>query len=647
MKAIALYSLKGDVRILRFRLGAVNVITGKSRTGKSALIDIVDYCLGRSTFAVFEGVNRASVAWYAVILRVHDSDVLIAKPSPEGAASSQSRACYRVAPAIEPPPVGELTLNSDDDSVLSSLGGLVGFSQNLTLEKALRTTMPFEANLKHAKFFLFQEQGVVANRQLLFHRQSEAFVEQHIKDTLPYLLGAVREDRLQLVVSLREAKRDLTRARKALAEAESISADSSARSNSLLAEAESVGLIPAGAAVQTSGEALALLRRAGESASIALADAGATNRAPELQEELFQARRTARQIRDRIRQVKAFASEAEGFAREASAQAVRLRSLEAFGGRRTDNVHCPLCDSELKAPTPTIAEMAGALERMNSGLDRVEREKPRVNEHLEALESELEGTLAFVRDQEAALRGLQAESEAERRVRDARSLAARVSGRISLFLETVESLSDNGSLRSAVEEAQARVNRYEQQLAQDEVEEVLTSILNVVSARMSKSAEKLSLEHAGSPYRFDLKKLTVIADTRDRPIPMSRMGSGENWLGCHLITLTALHAHFLAQRRPVPNFLFLDQPSQVYFPSPEAYKALSGTPEAMAAADADIAAVTRMFDFLFDFCEEQAPDFQVIITEHANLPGERFQAALVEPPWQGDLALVPYEWLKR
>jgi hypothetical protein len=66
----------------------------------------------------------------------------------------------------------------------------------------------------------------------------------------------------------------------------------------------------------------------------------------------------------------------------------------------------------------------------------------------------------------------------------------------------------------------------------------------------------------------------------------------------------------------------------------------------MAAADADIAAVTRMFDFLFDFCEEHAPDFQIIVTEHANLPGHRFQEALVEEPWTGDRALVPYDWLK-
>ena len=54
IKSIVLYHRDGRVRELNFRIGALNVITGESRTGKSALIDIVDYCLGRSSFNVFE-----------------------------------------------------------------------------------------------------------------------------------------------------------------------------------------------------------------------------------------------------------------------------------------------------------------------------------------------------------------------------------------------------------------------------------------------------------------------------------------------------------------------------------------------------------------------------------------------------------------
>ncbi|MGI2905634.1 DUF3732 domain-containing protein [Tolypothrix sp. VBCCA 56010] len=166
---------------------------------------------------------------------------------------------------------------------------------------------------------------------------------------------------------------------------------------------------------------------------------------------------------------------------------------------------------------------------------------------------------------------------------------------------------------------------------------------------MTEWAKRLQLEHSDSPYRFDLDKLTVIADRPERPIPMGRMGGGENWLGCHLITLLALHKHFVDRNRPVPRFLFLDQPTQIYFPSEEAYLSLQGTSsDEMIRANADMAAVERMFDFLFDVCEELSPHFQIIIMEHANLGNnERFQNALVEEPWTDERALVPENWLYR
>ena len=44
---LILYNQDGEVRELLFRTGALNILTGASKTGKSAIIDIVDYCTGR------------------------------------------------------------------------------------------------------------------------------------------------------------------------------------------------------------------------------------------------------------------------------------------------------------------------------------------------------------------------------------------------------------------------------------------------------------------------------------------------------------------------------------------------------------------------------------------------------------------------
>ena len=67
---IAIYGHDGQQRALNLRLGGVNVITGSSKTGKSALIDIVDYCFGSGECRVPEGIIRKAVAWFAIRLQL-------------------------------------------------------------------------------------------------------------------------------------------------------------------------------------------------------------------------------------------------------------------------------------------------------------------------------------------------------------------------------------------------------------------------------------------------------------------------------------------------------------------------------------------------------------------------------------------------
>lgn len=52
---IIIYSHDGRKRPLPLHAGKVNIITGASKTGKSALVDIVDYCFGSKECRVPEG----------------------------------------------------------------------------------------------------------------------------------------------------------------------------------------------------------------------------------------------------------------------------------------------------------------------------------------------------------------------------------------------------------------------------------------------------------------------------------------------------------------------------------------------------------------------------------------------------------------
>ena len=56
IKNIILYKDAEHQRVLSFELGKVNIITGESKSGKTALINIVDYCLGSRECKIADGV---------------------------------------------------------------------------------------------------------------------------------------------------------------------------------------------------------------------------------------------------------------------------------------------------------------------------------------------------------------------------------------------------------------------------------------------------------------------------------------------------------------------------------------------------------------------------------------------------------------
>jgi hypothetical protein len=87
--------------------------------------------------------------------------------------------------------------------------------------------------------------------------------------------------------------------------------------------------------------------------------------------------------------------------------------------------------------------------------------------------------------------------------------------------------------------------------------------------------------------------------------------------------------------------LFLDQPSQVYYPPDQE---VSADDFLESLSDTDRQALRRIFKLVFDTVESLIPDFQVIVTEHADLKDdERFQSSIVER-WRQGAALIPQEW---
>lgn len=641
IKSIHIYSHDGRRRDVAFHLNGLNVITGRSSTGKSALSDILEYLMGRSSFNIPEGVIRDRVAWFAVIYQFDGEQVLVAKQTPGAGRASSSLAMVRRGAQLAVPDFAELAVNDEDEGVETLLSRLLGIPENITDVPLTSSRESYQANIKHTHYYLFQKQTIIANKDQLFYRQNEQFQPQAIKDTLPILLGISSRDKYELESRLRGVQRDIRLNGKLLEQARTAVLTSDEKALGLLSEARAVG-IPL-AEVDENGSWIDLLRSvlAWKPTPVPEDDG---LRVSAIENDLVVLREQRREIQQRIDAAIQYAKRSEGFETEAGEQKDRLTSIKLLPKNpATGEWQWPFAEANLGMETPLAAALLAELESLEREMAAVVGERPVLDEYLAAQRQEIQDVGDQLRNKEVELSAAIASSEIIAQMGGRNNAASRVVGRVSLFLEGLVPDEELARLEREDRRLKAKADDLERKIGTDDSRERLVSTLNSIAMHMSGYIQALGGEFGQFPARLDLHNLTVAIDRPGRPIYMPRTGGGENHLAYHLAALLALHRYAANNNQPIPRFLLIDQPTQVYFPSEAVYQAADGSIE-KTETDADLEAVRRLFELLRRFTEEDAPGFQIIVTEHANLRDDWFQAALVERPWTKPPALVPDDW---
>lgn len=643
IKSIHIYSHDGQRRDLHFNVEGLNVITGRSSTGKSALSEIIEYCMGRSTFNVPEGVIRDKVAWFAVIYQFPHEQVLIAKPTPPEGGTSCSTVMQRRGGQLAAPTFKELVVNTDDDAIVALLSRLLGIPENRTEVAIEHSRDSYDANVKHTYYYLFQKQGIVANKDQLFYRQNEAFQPQAIRDTLPILLGVSSYERYELEAKLRAAQREMKINAKLLEQARDAIDTSQQRGISLFSEAKAVGIMDsANLQVGMDGVLDALRTTLRWKPASVPEDDG--HRISRLEDDLSQLRKDRREIQSKIDAARQFSKKAGGFESEATEQKDRLASIKALPKNpQTGEWQWPFCEENLAMESPVAKMLLNELTTLEAEMSTVAGQRPKLEAYLTEQEGKVQEIVDAIKNKEVELSAAIMANEVLAQMGTRNTAAARVVGRISLFLENLVPNEELTAREAEHRRLKFKVDELEKKIGADDSNERLTSILNNIASQVSQYIRTFEAEFSAFLARFDLSHLTIIFDRPDRPVPMSRTGGGENHLAYHLSALLALHLFAAKNSCPIPQFLLIDQPTQVYFPSEKVYQEADGSVQ-KTEADADLAAVRRLFELLLKFTQEDVPGFQLIVTEHANLRDQWFQDALVEEPWTKPPALVPETW---
>lgn len=637
IKALVLYSHDGERRIVPFRAHGLNIITGKSKTGKSAIIDIVDYCLGRSSFNIAEGFIRKRVAWFGLHLSKDGDEVYIARDNPGPGATTGSKVFIQRGLANEYPSADDIAKNTTAGSLKTFVTQYAGISENEHRPES-GSRDPLSANISHALFLCFQKQGTIASQDQLFHRMNEDFLPQSMRDTLPYFLGAVDESHFQLLAELDALRKRLRLLEATEAKRLQTIEVSRGRVTRIINDGKRVGLIPLAyqAVDDTVFDYLKIIAETQVEAPSIVPDFGETIET--LNGEQTTLQRRLSELNQDLRAAKAFLSDQTEFSKEANEQRARLQSIGLYKEHDGDSSVCPICDSKLTTPVPSVSDLRNSLGKVQWQLKAVHKESPHLQAHIVEIERQIAAATESLRTVQAELRRAISEDQNARESQNQLIARARFLGKLSDFVEITAPQDAAGDLDDELAEVRKLIATIQGKLNADETASRLETIVNLIGRKMTEYSTQLELEHSGSSLRLDLKKLTVVADTEDGPIPLQRMGSGENWVGYHVLALLSIHWWLRKKHRPVPGFLILDQPTQAYYPP----DVVEGDLESIGR-DSDRRAVQSLFKLMSEACAEIEPDFQLIVLDHAHLRDVWFEDAILEE-WRGDNALVPRHW---
>ena len=497
--SIHIYSHDGRRRDLSLNTDGLNIITGLASTGKSSLSDIVEYCMGEEECKIAEGFIREKVSWFAVTFQFPNEQVFVAKPNPKPGQVKCSLAMVMRGRKIETPDFQALRHNGGDELVHELLSSLLGIPENKTPVPECSSRIGYSVNVKHTVFYLFQKQGLVASKELLFYRQAEEYLPQSIRDTFAVLFGISNVGDLETEANRRATQRELKIAQKELKLAQDSEDAMDTRGLGLLAEARAIGIpfrnSPYGVDPKVDAAGSDLVASLREVLNwrpdrVALM---ADSEMAKLQARRSSLRTERRQVLDQIASAQRYVKGATDFQTEAQEQRSRLESINALPRASNGTWQWPFLKEEDARMDGIAQSLMAELSSLDIELEHVGGARPRLDEHLAALTNRSSQLKEAIREVEAHLSAAVLTDEKAAAQEDANVRALKVQGRVSFYLDSLNPSNAISTLKLKVERLQAKLDQMNQGAeTDDDAETRMESVITHISSTMT----SLALGHA-------------------------------------------------------------------------------------------------------------------------------------------------------
>jgi hypothetical protein len=637
-------------KIVTFEPEKVNVITGVSRTGKSAIIPIIDYCLASSDCFIPIDIIRDSASWYGVVFQTETEKILISRKVPDGNKVSNDFYLSRGSVVSIPIKIKEANERAEGvKHILNSISSVPYFSL-----EGEDTMIGYQARLgfRDLMALVFQTQDIVANQNILFYKTHKHEHRERLRNWFPFILGA--ED-INILIARQRLQTVEKRLRKLRREFNNDKAVSDSWMANLLGHinvAKEYGLFNEEILDVSNSEDLLLaanyiLEHIPEHSQTKLKDIEKANK--EMMELEVEEERLSTEIgivKKRLNDVKLLKSGLIDYGNSVRKRVDRLHISQWLEDIASESQECPVCgNSEHQNSTAELEKICSAFKMYEAESKNVVEIPTSFSREEELIKLELENLFEQKKKYQKRFdlllsRDKKAQEEFQRRKNMFIFL-----GHLKASKERFESLVDGGEFQKEIAFLENECISLKELVDHKNVQRRVDSATAKISQDILNHLKTLDVE---SKYRkvapkFSVKDLNISVLSNDNHWHfLAEVGSASNWVSFHLALMCSLQKYFLEQNTScVPSFVIFDQPSQVYFPKIKGDN-VENDPQ---YEDEDVVAVKSMFKTLAKSVLANEGAWQCIILDHADssIYGD-LEGVHEVAEWRKGEKLIPKEW---
>ncbi len=612
-------------RIIEFEEGRINVITGDSKTGKSSITWIIDYCLGSGKCAIPVGLIRDLVDWFGVHIRLANTEMLIARKNP-GDQQSTNEVYWEEGPSIAIPAQPEK--NGRIDDVVNRFNQITRLPSLDFKSGEISSGYGNRPSFRDMVAFNFQPQHIVANPFTLYYKADTTEHREKLKIVFPLVLGAIDADTLLKQRQLSEAEAELRKLERELNELRRANKVWEAEIESYYLQAREYGLVQE-AGTSTDGwsteryiSELRVVPSTIETQDIPkISDEAISSTSREIADLIRDEDKLSYQIglhRRRLTKIGTLSDSVSEYSKSLSDHKDRLSGIGWLEKNLANNgtIECPLCKTKHNEAVEELGRLNRLAKHYGELSSSIAESHPKLDKEEAKHRAELKNLTERLKTVREIRRELEDSNDEDAAKRQQTRQIILFIGRIQQALKNYQEDSKTIELSDKAQMIEGQIVGLKKQLDPKKRVARLESAVFKISRRIAEYSTLLELEHGSENVTLNHTELTLhFTSPTGRKDFLWEIGSAANWMGYHIAVFLSLHEHFLTQvNSPVPSFMVFDQPSQVYYPE----KWPEDEDQQEMEVPEDIAGVRRVFQAMSDAIEITSGAIQIIVTEHAG-----------------------------